>query len=130
MSVLKMFDNFWSVLSLSESMSGSNDSNGFESLFSLIFRLCRVRVFKKSTSDSLELYDSSWKVSVLLTMFVSTLNWLESDRECHILLDPVISLLSFFVLKNILYLLAKRDSGELRCRPKALIPFCIYKHVN
>ena len=35
--------------------------------------------------------------------------------------SPVISLLSFFALKNILGLLAKPDSGELRCPATALI---------
>ena len=37
---------------------------------------------------------------------------------CH---DPVISLLLFFALKNILVLLAKLDSGELRSPVTALI---------
>ena len=37
---------------------------------------------------------------------------------------PVISLLEFFALKNILVLLAKLDSGELRCPATALIITC------
>ena len=38
---------------------------------------------------------------------------------------PVISLLLFLALKNILVLLAKPDSGELRCPATALINFLI-----
>ena len=40
---------------------------------------------------------------------------LEKIGHSDISHDPVICLLLFFVLKNILIFLTKRDSGELRC---------------
>ena len=52
--------------------------------------------------------------------------WLQNKfrSQWPIFHGPVISLLLFFALKNILDLLAKPDSGELRCPATAFINLC------
>ena len=60
-----------------------------------------------------------WKMSRCNTAFDLKINL--GHRDLYFMHGPVIFLLLIFALKNILVLLAKLNSGELRCRVTALI---------